>query len=108
MLGAAGPDLLSVDDPVARAVLGTHGAGAKPGEVGTTRRFREQLAPDLLARRQRWQKPLLLFLAGPGHHRRAAHAVADDEGPGQRAVDALLLAPDHPLDRRAATAAVLL
>src|SRR5207237_1188576 len=67
----------------------------------------EQLAPDLLAGGELRQVAPLVRLAAIGHHRRAAHALADLERLRQLAVDALLLLPDDPLDRRGAAAAIL-
>ena len=49
VVGAAGPDLLAVDDPVARAVGRPLGAGAQARQVRAAGGFGEQLAPDLLA-----------------------------------------------------------
>src|SRR5215475_6429843 len=50
----------------------------------------------------------LVPLAGEGHHGRSAHAVPDDEHRAELAESALLLLPDHPLDRRSAAAAIFL
>src|SRR5665213_3625135 len=102
---ARGPDLLAVDGP-AIAVL--FSAGAQARDVGSTGRFGKQLAPDFLARSQRRQIVALLVLAGERHHGRAAHAVADDEHRAELAEGALLLLPDHALDRGSAAAAIFL
>ena len=50
----------------------------------------------------------LLLLAGERHHGRPAHAVTDDEHAAKLAERAFFLLPDHALDRRRATAAILL
>src|SRR5689334_16708880 len=102
---ARGPDLLAVDDPVVALLLG---AGAQARDIGAAGGFGEQLTPDLLARRQRRQVLPLLLLAGERHHGRTAHALADDEHAGELAERALLLLPDHALDRRRATATIFL
>ena len=59
----------------------------------------KQLAPDLLAGGERWQIFAPMLLARKGHHGRPAHAVADDEHRAELAEHALLLLPDHALDR---------
>src|SRR5215472_3596779 len=102
---ARGPDLLTVDDPVVAASLRTC---AKPRDSGTAGWLGEQLAPDLLARRQWRQVFALLLLGSERHHGRPAHAVADDEQPRELAERALLLLPDHALDRGGATATIFL
>src|SRR5262249_30565205 len=102
---ARGPDLLAVDDPVVALLLG---AGTQARNVGAAGRLGEELAPDLLPRGELRQIAALVVLAAIGHHGRAEHALADLEGPGQFAVDALFLLPDHALDRRCATAAIFL
>ena len=83
-------------------------AGAQAGDVGTAGGFGEQLAPDLLAGGERRQIFALLVFAAKRHHGRPAHAVADDEHRAELAEGAFLLLPDHPLDRRGATAAIFL
>src|SRR5207245_9469277 len=50
----------------------------------------------------------LVLLAAERHHGRAAHALADLKRLRQLAVDALLLLPDHLLDRGGAAAAIFL
>ena len=84
------------------------GAGAQARDVGAAGGLGEQLAPDLLAGGQRRQIFALLLLARKRHHGRPAHAVADDEHRAQLAEGALLLLPDHALDRRRAAAAIFL
>src|SRR3954452_2332358 len=99
------PDFLAVDDPVVALLFG---AGAQPGQIGAAGGFGKQLAPDVFAGCELRQIMLLMRLATPRHHRRAAHALADLEGLRQLAVDAFFLLPDHPLDRRRAAAAIFL
>src|SRR5258707_10706396 len=74
--------------------------------MGPAGRMGEKLAPDFLARGELRQIAPLVLLAGKGHHRRPAHALADLEGLRQLAVNALFLLPDHLLDRRGAAAAI--
>ncbi|MET4214094.1 hypothetical protein ABIB95_008949 [Bradyrhizobium sp. LA2.1] len=77
-------------------------------DVGAGGRFGEQLAPDLLAGGELRQMAALGVLAAKSHHGWAAHAFADLERLRQLAVDALLLLPDHLLDRRGVAAAIFL
>src|SRR5260221_685957 len=100
---ARGPDLLAVDDPVLSLLLRTR---AKAGDVGAARGFGKQLAPDLLAGSELRQIVALVLLPSEGHHGRAEHALADLEWLRQLAEDALLLLPDHLLDRCRAAAAI--
>src|SRR3954468_11380099 len=102
---AGSPDFLAVDDPVVALLFG---ARAQARDVGATGGLPEQLAPHFLARGQRRQIFAFLLLAGERHHGRPAHAMADDEHAAQLAERALLLLPDHPLDRRSAAAAIFL
>src|SRR5580704_5843499 len=102
---ARGPDLLAVDDPVTAFFFR---AGAQARDVGAAGGLGKQLAPYLFAGGERRQIFALLGFAGKRHHGRPAHAVADDEHGTELAVRALLLLPDHPLDRGCATAAIVL
>src|SRR6516225_9747568 len=47
-----------------------------------------------------------MLLARERHHGRPAHAMTDDEHGAELAEGALLLLPDHALDRRGAAAAI--
>src|SRR5207247_10282153 len=105
IMRARRPDLLAVDDPVVAVALG---AGAQSRDVGTTRRFREQLAPDLLTRCHRRQIFLLRLIGAERHQGRTTHALPDQERRAKLAVDALFLRPDHAFNWRRATAAILL
>src|SRR5262245_30796285 len=102
---ARGPALLAVDDPIVALLFRTR---AQTSDVGAGGRLGEQLAPDLFACGELRQIAALGVLAAPGHHGRAAHALADLERLRQLAVDALFLLPDHALDRRRATSAIFL
>ncbi len=91
-LGARRPDLLAVDDEL---VAVTHCPGRERGEIAAGSGLAEQLAPDLLAREQREEVPILLLVAarvqdrraGPSdpdlvlrpRHLRSAHLVVDHE-----------------------------
>ncbi len=104
-VGAGGPGLLAVEQPV---VAVAHGAAAQARQVGAGARLAEELAPDLLAAHQLGNPALLLLLGAVGQDGRAAHADADAEDVGRRGELRLLLPPDHALDRGGAAAAVLL
>ncbi len=79
VLGAAGPHLLAVDDPIAAAVAGLDRPGAGRRRVGAARRLAEQLAPDLFAAQGRADKALFVLFIARCHHRGHAHAKADGE-----------------------------
>ena len=102
---AGGPDLLAVDDPVVALLLR---ARAQARDVGAAGGLREQLAPDLFAGGELRQIMAFMLLIAIGHHGRPAHALADLERLRQLAVDALLLLPDHALDRGRAAPAIFL
>ena len=68
------PHLLAVDDPLVTVL---HTGRRQAGEIGSRAGLGEQLTPDLLAGEQRPEVALLLGIAPPRHHGRAAHAVTD-------------------------------
>ena len=105
IMRARGPDLLAVDDPVVAFSLR---ARAQARDIRAARGFGKQLAPDLFAGRERRQVFSFLIFTGIGHHGRAAHAVADNEHSAELAEGALLLLPNHALDRARAATAVFL
>ena len=74
VLGAAGPDLLAVDDEL---VAVADGPGAEVGEVAAAARLGEQLAPELLAAEDRPEVAVLLLLGAGVEDRRAGPADAD-------------------------------
>ncbi len=103
VVGPRRPHLLAVDDPL---VAVGHSGGAQRRQVGSGSRFREQLAPDLLAGEQRWKEPASLFIRAVGDDGGAAERDADAEhGVGNHEGGALL-APDDLLHQRGTAAAV--
>src|SRR5438552_4112384 len=72
---AARPHLLTADPPLVAVARRTR---LEPGEVRPGARLREQLAPDLLAARDRSQPPRLLFGATVGEQRRTDELEPDE------------------------------
>src|SRR5262249_56267396 len=88
----AGPDLLSVEYPIVADAFGTR---LDPSEIGTRNRLAEELAPNVVAARERGQVMPLLFVARERHQRGPAHALADHEKAVRRHLTTDFLAPNH-------------
>ena len=98
-VGARGPHLLPVDHPL---VALARGARADAAGVRARRGFREELAPDRIARESLRDVALAQLRQGPHGDRGQALAEAVHEDLGRHQVVRFLLAVDHLLDRRAA------
>src|SRR5215813_306498 len=91
LVSAGGPDLLPVDDPLVAAELRPR---YRTGDVRSTARFAEQLAPDVLAG-QNAQQELLLLPVGPmRENRRSSQRANPHLGDADRP-DPLELLLDH-------------
>ena len=103
ILGARGPDLLSVDQEVVAPVLGT---GLQGGQVRTRARLRIALAPAQFAPDDGWDVRLFLFLGPVLKQGRAEHhdAHAANGIPGTDAGH--FLAQDAGVRRRQPAAAI--
>jgi hypothetical protein len=76
VVGARGPHLLTVQNPLVAVAFGAH---LQTGQVGACARLAEQLATDQVAPVHPRQHPGLHRLAGVGEDRRRHHAEADAE-----------------------------
>src|SRR6266851_4720326 len=97
-----GPDLLPVDD---KMVAVNYGARTKSRQIRTRHRFREALAPDLLAREDSGQVAALLILSAVLENRRPAHRKTQLVERRRCAHARHLLVEDRALDHRGALAA---
>ena len=95
------PYLLPRDDPVVAVAIG---ARRDVRQVRAGAGLREQLAPRLVAAKERRQIAILLFLRAVEDDRRPGHAEPGDVERDVRADTGLLLLP-HEVLRRAKTAA---
>lgn len=89
---AGGPHFLTVDDPV---VAIAHGFGLETGDVRTSARLGEQLAPDFLATQGRADIALDPLRRMEGNDGGDAHAEADAKRRDRRLKFLFLLAEDH-------------
>ena len=101
--GNGGPDLLAADLP-AIAVL--HGARLQAGHVRARARLREELAPDLLATKQRPYVAVLLLLCAEVEQSGATHPHADTEELARQVVVPGLLVEGSLVSRCQALAAI--
>ena len=79
-LAKAGPNFLTVDDPV---VAIAHGASAERSQVAARTRFAEELAPHLFALQDGGEVMLLLFGCSVGDECWSNHADRHCEGTGR-------------------------
>src|ERR1700722_4058828 len=102
-MGEGGPDLLPIDDKV---VAIEDRARLDGGEIGTRARLGHSLAPDFLARNNRFEVALFLLLGTPLHERGSAHDDAEDVDAEGHADASELLLKDNLLDESGFLAAV--
>ena len=100
------PDLLTVDDPL---VAVEHRTGGRRTEIGARVRFREPLAPAVLAREDARQEVPLLCFGAPSQERVASHLETERVAGDPRGHTGLgeLLGEDHLLELGKPAAAVL-
>ena len=86
------PHLLTIDHPVVAVTLGATGHAR---EIGPCTGLGEQLAPDLVATKQRRQVAIALRIGPVREQRRRTHPVTDDEHGQRQGVVGDLLVEDH-------------
>src|SRR5204863_7704998 len=95
---------LAVENP---AVTDSNGARADSCDVGARHRLGEQLAPDLLAPKQRREVAVPLGARAVGEDRWSDHAEPDADDAGRDLVGGSLLVEDLLMDGAEALPAVL-